>query len=146
MLSEKTLSRIRSLGLDAHSYMTVCEIVHDAMCEKETAQNKTKVALQIPADWPPDYQSEFWGKYLNKTAKPRAMKALDKVAFSGKTRWADLMAGLERYNICDKVRKGFVKNPATWINDEDWNAVSRVKPSGTNGRPLGFFELIARGD
>ena len=137
MLSSDTIDRIHALNLDPFTETAVCEIVQDAV--NAAAPNPANLLpSMIPADWPPDYQARFWAKYPNKTAKPRAMKALEKVAHSGKTRWNDLMAGLERYNISPKVRDGFVKNPATWINDEGWNDYLR----GT-GRPLSFFELAA---
>ena len=144
MLSEKTLSRIRSLGLDTHNYMAVCEIVHDAIFERETAQKKIATTLQIPGDWPVDYQTQFWKIYPNKKDKNEARKALDKVAFAGKTKWADLLEGLERYKLSREVRRGFVKHPATWLNKGCWMDEAGPEPEGTNGRPLGFFELIAR--
>ncbi len=97
--------------------------------------------LQIPADWPSDYQSQFWKAYPNKKAKAFAMKALDKVAFAGKTAWADLMAGLERYISSRDVKRGYVKHPATWLNGGCWMDEQGPTPPD---RPLGFFELIAR--
>lgn len=99
----------------------------------------------IPADWPADYQVQFWKAYPNKKAKAFAMKALDKVAFAGKTKWADLISGLDRYILTDEVRRGFVKHPATWLNGGCW--MDEPTPNGTKGRSLSFFEIAAgRGD
>ena len=139
MLSEKSLSRIRELKLSPHDFLVVCTIVHDAMIESAGPKQTKLVALEIPADWPADYQIQFWAAYPNKTAKPRAMKALDKVAFGGKTRWNDLMAGLERYIISPKVISGYVKGPEKWIHDEGWND----QPIDGPRRNLTFFEIAA---
>ena len=144
MLSSDTIDRIHALNLDPFTETAVCEIVQDAV--NAAAPNPANLLpSMIPADWPPDYQARFWAKYPNKTAKPRAMKALEKVAHSGKTRWNDLMAGLERYNISPKVRDGFVKNPATWINDEGWTDLPNFGPV-TKSRNPGFFEMLANGE
>src|ERR1700730_13043868 len=97
--------------------------------------------LQIPADWPADYQVQFWKAYPNKKAKIHAMKALDKVAFAGKTKWADLIFGLERYMLSNEVQRGYVKHPATWINGGCW--MDETSPNGTNGSGPGFFEIAA---
>lgn len=95
----------------------------------------------IPADWPADYQDQFWAQYLNKKAKGSALKALDKIAHCGKTRWADLMAGLERYNLSRDVQRGYVLKPLKWLNGECWTDQDGPRPK--DGRNLTFFEIAA---
>lgn len=109
------------------------------------------VAKTIPADWPADYRERFWGRYPNRKAKAHAMRALDKVAFAGKTAWADLWVGLERYINSETVKRGFAKHPATWVNAECWKdepgpgdeGGAPGPRGGNNGGGPGFFEIAA---
>ncbi len=138
MLNSQTLAQIEALGLDVITETSVIEIVERAV--ELAVPIGSALALQLPADWPVDYREQFWARYPNKTAKPRALKALDKVAFAGKARWADLMAGLERYIISPRVIGGYVKGPEKWLNDEGWND----QPCrGPKPKSLGFFEIAA---
>lgn len=139
MLSEKTISKIRGLGLDANGYLTVCAIVQEAIDESRPAKQTTSLALTIPADWPADYQEQFWRTYPNRKSKKEAMKALDKVAFGGKIKWADLIAGIERYISSRDVQRGFVKHPATWLNGECWKDQEQTTPLPVE-RPKSFLE------
>ena len=93
----------------------------------------------IPLDWPADYQSQFWKAYPNKKEKIYAMKALDKVAFAGKTAWIDLMEGLSRYILSREVKAGYVKHPATWLNKGCW----MDEDTGAKAKSLSFFEIAA---
>jgi hypothetical protein len=138
MLTSQTLARITDLGLDLITETAVIEILQDAI--DAAVPIGSSVALQLPADWPADYQEQFWRRYPNKTAKPRAMKALDKIAFSGKTRWADFTQGLERYIVSPRVISGYIKGPAVWLNDEGWN--DGPQPNGPK-KKLSFFEIAA---
>lgn len=142
MLSEKTLSRVRGLGLDANGYMTVCDIVQQAIDESRPSKQTSCLALTLPADWPPDYQEQFWAKYPNPKSKKVAMKALDKVAFCGKFRWGDLIAGLERYICSRDVQRGYVKHPSTWLNGECWKDQEQRTPLPV-GRSKSFFDVAA---
>ena len=138
MLTSHTLARITDLGLDLITETAVIEILEAEIAA--AVPTGSSVALQLPADWPADYRDQFWRQYPSKTAKPRAMKSLDKIAYAGKVRWAGLMDGLERYNKSPKVLGGFVKNPATWLNDEGWN--DGPQPNGPK-KKLSFFEIAA---
>lgn len=74
-----------------------------------------------PADWPDDYRERFWEAYPRKTAKPDGLKALDRLARSGKAPSFDrLLAGIEamRRSVRDKQ---FIPHPATWLNGERWD-------------------------
>lgn len=143
MLSEKTLSKIRGLGLDASGYLSVCTIVQEAIDDARPAKQETSLALTIPADWPADYQEQFWRIYPNKKAKTEAMKALDKVAFAGKISWEGLKSAIERYKLSREVQRGFCKHPATWLNKGCWKDEEQSTPAPVE-RPASFFD-VARG-
>ncbi len=144
-LSAKTIGRIESLvavaKLSATEHNMLLRIVKDAVAEGTT--NGRALAKVVPPDWPADYRDAFWAKYPNRKAKAHAMKALDKVAFAGKTAWADLINALERYIVSDDVIRGYAKHPATWLNAECWKDENGPAKIGTNGGSLGFFEIAA---
>jgi hypothetical protein len=147
MLPKTILDRITGLMLNPRDHAAVCQIVSEAMVVAATKKG-TAVAKTIPPDWPADYREQFWKLYPNRKAKAHAMKALDKVAFAGKTAWHDLLAGLDRYIKSKTVKRGFVAHPATWLNaerwkDEDGPGDAPGGPSGTNGGGPGFFEIAA---
>ena len=139
MLSENIISKVRALNLDLMTEQAVINIVEEAVAI--AAPVSTALALQIPADWPADYQDRFWAKYPNKKSKARAMKSLDKIAFSGKVRWSNLIAAIDRYILSPKVVRGFVMEPATWLNGECWKDEEQSSP-----RPIerkSFFDEAA---
>lgn len=146
MVSTKTLERISALCLNEPLQVIIIDIVREAI---DDAQPKGRaLAKTAPADWPTDYHEQFWGRYPSRKAKAAAMKALDKVAFAGKTAWVDLIRGLERYISSETVRRGFVKHPATWLNaecwkDEDGPEDSPNRPTRTKNGGPGFFEIAA---
>jgi|HubBroStandDraft_1064217.scaffolds.fasta_scaffold329345_1 hypothetical protein len=113
---------------------------HEAISAALRGNNSAAKALQVPADWPPDYQARFWSGYPNKKGKLAAHKALEKVAKSGKTRWDDLMTALERYKMSRDVQRGFIKHPATWLNQGCWTD-EEGPPQRNNS--AGFFEVLA---
>jgi len=69
--------------------------------------------------WPTDYRERFWEVYPHKVGKPVALKSLDRIAKQGRTPFAELMAGLERY-VSTKPPDRDWCNPATWLNQERW--------------------------
>lgn len=112
------------------------------ICNALRAQ-ETSTALTIPGDWPADYQKQFWDRYPNKVNKKDALKKLDKVARAGKTKWADLMSGLERYIICDKVQNGFIMGPDRWVLGEHWNDQYGSEPAGGRRVQRSAHEIAA---
>lgn len=139
MLTSQTLERIEALGLDFLTETAIREIVEDAV--RDARFGPEVKFLQVPGDWPSDYQAQFWARYPNKKAKGAALRALEKIARGGKTKWSELIAGVERYISSDEVRRGFVKHPATWLNGQCWCDEAGPKPK--NDRPLSFFEIAA---
>ena len=135
MISREILDRISELNLDPMTETSVLEIVRDV-----AAGNTIKaIGLQLPGDWPADYREQFWRRYPRKDDKPVALKKLDKIAFSGKTRWIDLISGLERYLRSDDVKRGFIKMPATFLNKESWGN----QYVGNRSEPKSFFDVAA---
>lgn len=62
---------------------------------------------------------EFWSVYPAKKAKGTARKAWAKAV---KGTDPDLIvAGAVRYRSDERVLKGYVQNPATWLNGEGWD-------------------------
>lgn len=61
---------------------------------------------------------EFWNAYPRKEGKKPAFKAF-RSALS-RTRFEDILAGVEAYKRSDRVSRGYVKLPATWLNEDAW--------------------------
>ena len=142
-MNQSVLDRIHALNLDPFTETAICEIVQEAI--DGATKISTAVALQIPGDWPADYREQFWKRYPKKEDKKPAFKALDKIAFEGKTRWIDFMAGVDRYLRSENVLAGFIKMPATFINAESWkNEYNCSGPKPRNGPS--FFEIAAGRD
>ena len=138
-LTQKTISELRDLCLETDKFYLTCKIVESALLEVLERTQKIEESLQklqIPADWPVDYQKQFWDAYPNKKAKSAAMKSLDKVAKGGKTSWKELIYGVERYKNSQTVKRGFVKHPATWLNGGCWADEERVQSA-----PRSFFDI-----
>ncbi len=138
-LTQKTISELRDLCLGADKFYLTCKIVESALLELLERTQRIENGLQklkIPADWPVDYQQQFWDAYPDKKAKAAAMKSLEKIAKGGKTSWRDLISGVERYKNSQSVKRGFVKHPATWLNGGCWCDEERVQ---SNSRS--FFDI-----
>ena len=61
---------------------------------------------------------EFWNAYPRKEGKKPAFKAF-RSALS-RTRFEDILAGVEAYKRSDRVSRGYIKLPATWLNEDAW--------------------------
>lgn len=143
-MNQETINRIHALNLDPFTETAVCEIVQAAI-DGAAGRPATALALQLPADWPTDYQDIFWLRYPRRDDKKKAMIALDKVAFAGKTRWPDLLAGIEQYKRSSDVKRGCIKLPATFLNGESW----KNEYTGSTGPKSSFdtaVELLSRTD
>jgi len=72
----------------------------------------------------PDYENqfeEFWTLYPKKQDKKRCKDKMIKILKKGNGIFDVIMAGLRRYLESKVVADGFVRNPATFINNENWN-------------------------
>lgn len=139
MLSERTLSKIRGLGLDANGYLTVCTIVQEAIDESRPAKQIVSMALTIPGDWPPDFENKWWKIYPRREDKKDAMVSLNKIAKAGKTPWVELVEGTQHYaNHMRGKEIKFIKLPATFLNAESW----KNRYNGNHERPKSFLEAV----
>jgi hypothetical protein len=69
---------------------------------------------------------EFWKVYPRKEGKKPAFKAF-RSALS-RTSFEDILAGIEAYKRSDRVNRGFIKLPATWLNEDAWeDAATQVQ-------------------
>jgi hypothetical protein len=143
-LSARTRTQIETLvaasELSPAVHKMIAQIVEDAVAAAAPA-GKTGMAV-VPADWPPNYFEQFYARYPNKKAPDRARKALDKVARCGKTRWLELITGLENYILSRDVQRGFVQHPATWLNGGCWKNQEQTTPLPVE-RPKSFFDVAA---
>src|ERR1700748_2202594 len=128
MLPGALIDRIRDLDLDTFKERQIFDLIEEVI-----GNLPVTTCLQIPEDWPVDYQSQFWSRYPRKEDKKTALKALDKIAKGGKVRWADLLSGLDRY--IKQADPNYLKMPATFLNAGSW----QNEYSGTRSKPKSFF-------
>jgi uncharacterized protein YdaU (DUF1376 family) len=62
---------------------------------------------------------EFWSTYPSKTGKGEAYKSWKKVN-PDKQLTEAILASVDAYKDSKRVKEGFVKNPATWLNQRCW--------------------------
>jgi hypothetical protein len=69
---------------------------------------------------------EFWNVYPRKEGKKPAFKAFSSAL--SRTSFEDILAGIEAYKRSDRVAKGYIKLPATWLNEDAWeDAATQVQ-------------------
>ena len=61
---------------------------------------------------------EFWKEFPRKEGKKPAFKAFRSALTRAK--FEDLLAGAIAYRSSDRVKRGFIKLPATWLNEDLW--------------------------
>jgi hypothetical protein len=98
---------------------------------REPEKKKERARAALAHGWPEDFFEQFWSEYPHKQARPKAKKALERVAKSGKVGFEALMAGLERYKAAKPEGISWAY-PATWINDERWDD----KPAAAARQPI----------
>jgi len=78
---------------------------------------------------------EFWNLYPRKEGKKPAFKAF--MSALARTKFEDIVAGIEAYKRSDRVKRGFIKLPSTWLNEDAWeDAATQVQTEqvGTHRR------------
>jgi len=96
--------------------------------------------LTSTADWPKDYQDQFWRNYPRKTEKKAALAKLDAIKKSGTVRWAALIGGLLRFVQhvkATRTEERYIKHPTTWLNRGCWDDEHGPGESGPDGVPRG---------
>ena len=75
----------------------------------------------------------FWADYPKKDGKKGSKQKFTRIIKSG-VDFDDIMVGLSKYKVCEKVRKGFVKNPEVWLNGEHWNDENTAPMNGSSSQ------------
>lgn len=86
---------------------------HTSIPTKENSSSSTQPVVAAEAF------DEFWSIYPAKKAKGAARKAWAKAVKS--TDPYLIIAGATRYCSDERVLKGYIQNPATWLNGEGWD-------------------------
>lgn len=74
---------------------------------------------QKPKDiYKPEFE-RFWSVYPEKTGKGAAYTSWQKVNPDVQLQ-STIMAAVAAYKLSKKVKEGFIKNPATWLNQRCW--------------------------
>lgn len=91
----------------------------------------------------------FWTNYPKKVGKPQAEKALKKAL--KRASQEIILAGLERHLPSWMQKdKQYIKNPATWLNNDGWNDEIILSNSSSQQKPntyhhtQGFLEMKAQ--
>lgn len=79
--------------------------------------------------------AEWYAAYPLHKERAAAVKAFAKAA--AKASPDDLIAAAKRYHDDPQVRRGYIKNPATWLNKGCWldEPAPGFAATGTDGRP-----------
>ena len=91
----------------------------------------TKPLLETKHNQERNLFDEFWNEYPRKEGKKPAFKAFR----SALTRasFEDILAGVIAYKQSDRVRKGFIKLPAGWLNEDLWEDAATIVQSSQVG-------------
>jgi hypothetical protein len=68
--------------------------------------------------------NEFWNEYPRKEGKKPAFKAF-RSALTRAT-FEDILAGVIAYKQSDRVRRGYIKLPASWLNEDLWEDAATI--------------------
>jgi hypothetical protein len=74
---------------------------------------------------------EFWNLYPRKEGKKPAFKAFRSAL--ARTSFEDILAGIEAYKRSERVSRGYVKLPATWLNEDAWEDAATQVQTETAG-------------
>ncbi|MGI5232883.1 hypothetical protein [Actinoallomurus sp. CA-142502] len=82
----------------------------------------------------PDFAA-WYAEYPAKKQRGQAVKAFPKALAKAGGDVQVLIDGVKRYRTTDKVRRGYIQNPATWLNGECWLDEPELAATGTDGVP-----------
>lgn len=63
---------------------------------------------------------DFWSAYPKKTGKKKVAAIYARIIKNNEVTHEELMNGVDSYKRSDTVKKGFIKNPETWLNGGCW--------------------------
>jgi hypothetical protein len=86
---------------------------------------------------------QWWNQYLKKVGKKKAKAEYLRIVKRGEATTELLLAGLLRYNQSRDVRRGFIANPTTWLNQGRWDDGPDHGSADTGDNPI--MEAIRNG-
>ncbi len=121
---------------DSTPYESVRNRTQDKEEDKDKEEEKTNTLSDKSdraSDDPPGF-AEFWEVYPRKIGKGAARKAWRKVKADGRN--GEIVAAVKAQSGSEQWRRGFIPNPATWLNQERWNDTPYDPPT-KYGLPVG---------
>jgi hypothetical protein len=82
---------------------------------------------------------EFWNEYPRKEGKKPAFKAFTSAL--SRAKFEDILAGVIAYRTSDRVRRGYIKLPASWLNEDLWEDAATIVQSNSSGDDKRLKEL-----
>jgi DNA-binding transcriptional MocR family regulator len=80
----------------------------------------------------------WWPHYPSQVRRHLAEKAFAKVLASGQATLDELIDGAIAYAKTDKVERGYVQNPTTWLNGGGWSDEPASQPRGAGFSGLDY--------
>jgi hypothetical protein len=82
---------------------------------------------------------EFWNEYPRKEGKKPAFKAFTSAL--SRAKFEDILAGVIAYRTSDRVRRGYIKLPASWLNEDLWEDAATIAQANSSGDDKRLKEL-----
>ena len=123
MIRDENLRMARAAGgkLGGNPKLKVDDKVN-LKVEKEVNQKPTPSSSSSSSSskdiYTPEFE-QFWSAYPEKTGKGEAFKSWKKTKPNAQLQSA-ILSAIVAYKLSKKVKEGFVKNPATWLNQRCW--------------------------
>jgi hypothetical protein len=123
MIRDENLRMARAAGgkLGGNPKLKVGDKVN-LKVEKEVNQKTTPSSSSSSSSskdiYTPEFE-QFWSAYPEKTGKGEAFKSWKKTKPNAQLQSA-MLSAIVAYKLSKKVKEGFVKNPATWLNQRCW--------------------------
>ena len=89
--------------------------------------------------------AEWWGQYLKKHGKKKAEAEYRRIVQRGEATIDFLLDGLLRYNQSRDVRRGFILNPITWLNQGRWDDGPDLADTPEGDGSISIMEAIRNG-
>ena len=119
MIRDENLRQTRAAGgkLGGNPNLKVKDKVNQEVKQKPTPSSSS--SSSSTKDIYTQEFEEFWDFYPQKTGKGEAYKSWKKIKPDARLRGLITIA-VGNYKLSKKVKEGFVKNPATWLNQRCW--------------------------
>ncbi|NDK31196.1 hypothetical protein [Nesterenkonia haasae] len=114
-----------------------------------TETSSVDFSLISPEDAGPsldDLFNEFWSHWPKKVKKPEAHAAFMKAVKDKRATAKRIITGAKAYAAADLPDKKFIPNPATWLNNDQWNDDPNDSISGSESASPGREPAVVRTD